>query len=224
MSYLRLFNTLSDGYEAAFIRLFNAVTRGYNHALVERPAHRRKPRGLSAWRERKHKRERKNKNVEKAAALLEKFRSWEGDGLPMRILAYLRKIDPYVFEELVLTALAEQGLSVTRNESYSGDGGLDGEFCYKGRRYLMQAKRYEGAINAEHVTDFGKLIEERRAQGGLFIHTGRTPPKAYKQMGRAQTVTLISGDKLIKLLRGKQFIAWNETPSLRRGFASASRR
>ena len=88
MSYLRLFNTLAEGYEAAFIRLFNAVTRGYDRALVERPLPERVRRGLSAWHARKHKRERKTGNVDKAAALLEKFRSWEGDGLPMRILGF----------------------------------------------------------------------------------------------------------------------------------------
>ena len=109
-----------------------------------------------------------------------------------------------------MTALDEQGMTITRNTRYSGDGGQDGEFCYKGQRYLVQAKRYEGAINAEHVAAFGKLIEERRAQGGLFIHTGRTPPGAYKQMGRAQTLTLISGQKLADLLRGEAFTAWDE--------------
>ena len=172
MTHLRLFNTVSEGYRTAFIRLFNAVTRGYERALVERPVPENVRRGLSAWRARKDKRNRKTRNVEKAAQLLAKFRSWEGDGLPMRILGYLRKIDPYVFEELVLTALAEQGLIVIRNTSYSGDGGLDGEFCYKGGRYLMQAKRYESAINAAHVEEFGKLIEER-PRPGRFVYPHR---------------------------------------------------
>ncbi|MCT6953383.1 restriction endonuclease, partial [Salmonella enterica subsp. enterica serovar Javiana] len=38
-------------------------------------------------------------------------------------LSYLRKINPYVFEELLLLTLEKQGLEVIRNRSYSGDGG-----------------------------------------------------------------------------------------------------
>ena len=59
--------------------------------------------------------------------------------------------------------MERQGIAVVRNASYSGDGGLGGEFVYKGCRYLVQAKRYVGTINAAHVQTFGALIAARSA-------------------------------------------------------------
>lgn len=43
-------------------------------------------------------------------------------------LAYLRKIDPFVFEELVLEGFERRGCKVRRNKRYTGDGGalMDG--------------------------------------------------------------------------------------------------
>nr|WP_306670548.1 restriction endonuclease [Acidithiobacillus ferrooxidans] len=43
-----------------------------------------------------------------------------------RRIAYLRKIDPLVFEELVLDAFQKEGWLVQRSTRYSGDGGIDG--------------------------------------------------------------------------------------------------
>lgn len=44
---------------------------------------------------------------------------------PARI-SWLRKMNPYVFEEMLLTALSRQGLRIQRNARYSGDGGAMG--------------------------------------------------------------------------------------------------
>ena len=207
-SCLRLFNTRAEGYAAAFLKLFNAVARGYTRVLVERPDPLRRQRGLTAWRRRRDKHRRHVSNTLQAERVLAKVRSFGGEQLLARTLGYLRKIDPYVFEELVLTVLQSQGIIVIRNVSYSGDGGMDGEFALGGHRYLVQAKRYEGAINAEHVREFGNLIEERRAAGGLFIHTGRTPPGAYRNLGMSAKVTLISGQKILDLIQGEALTLW----------------
>jgi restriction endonuclease Mrr len=48
-----------------------------------------------------------------------------GDKLPV-VLATLRRISPYVFEELLLICRQDQGWQIQRNFSYSGDGGIDG--------------------------------------------------------------------------------------------------
>ncbi|PIJ42321.1 restriction endonuclease, partial [Serratia sp. OPWLW2] len=76
----------------------------------------------------------------------------DGDG---QRLAYLRKINPYVFEELLLLAFERQGYAVIRNTSYSGDGGLDGQVIIEGKTYLIQAKRYGRTITPSHITSFG---------------------------------------------------------------------
>ena len=57
-------------------------------------------------------------------------------------MAYLRKINPYVFEELVLDGFRSKGYGVKRNRRYSGDGGIDGRVYLDGKEYLVQCKRY----------------------------------------------------------------------------------
>ena len=61
-------------------------------------------------------------------------------------MKYLRKINPYVFEELLLLAFERRGMRVIRNSRYSGDGGLDGQVLIDGERWLIQAKRYGRTI------------------------------------------------------------------------------
>ena len=78
-----------------------------------------------------------------AGRVLNKLNSLPGDG---QRLTYLRKISPYVFEELLLSAFERQGLAVVRNASYSGDGGLDGGH-HRRRVLAYPAKRYSRAVS-----------------------------------------------------------------------------
>ncbi len=80
-----------------------------------------------------------------AALVLEQLRSGEVQ-LP-KALAILRKMNPYAFEELLLTCCHEQGWEIERNFRYTRDGGIDGRVTIAGRLYLIQAKRYRGYIN-----------------------------------------------------------------------------
>lgn len=52
---------------------------------------------------------------------------------PAQKIAYLRKVDPYAFEELIMTLLQRKGFVIGRNKRYSGDGGLDGRFEHNRR-------------------------------------------------------------------------------------------
>lgn len=61
-------------------------------------------------------------------------------------LTYIKRIDPYVFEELILTALSHHGYRIKRGTRYSGDGGIDGHVKVGFRWAAIQAKRYSGAI------------------------------------------------------------------------------
>jgi restriction system protein len=187
--------------------LFNALAQGFR-AGDEGPFAGPWPRSRASWRRMHKKYRRHERKASQAERVLEKLNGFAGDRVLAQTLGYVRKIDPYVFEELVLCALERQGIAVIRNASYSGDGGLDGEFVHKGCRYLVQAKRYVGAIDAGHVQAFGALIAERQAQGGLFIHTGRTPPGVYRALRLSRTVTLISGQKLLDLIRGERLELW----------------
>ncbi|HFF9493199.1 restriction endonuclease [Serratia marcescens] len=121
-----------------------------------------------------------------------------GDG---QRLAYLRKINPYVFEELLLLAFERQGYAVIRNTSYSGDGGLDGQVIIEGKTFLIQAKRYGRAITPSHIKSFGELLLHHHCQG-FFIHTGRTGQLSHALLQNHPLVHLVSGQKLLALLAG----------------------
>ncbi|EGB0711170.1 restriction endonuclease [Salmonella enterica] len=156
-------------------------------AILRRPS--------ASARVRRHRRYR-----ETAQRVLVRLPALSSDGAR---LSYLRKINPYVFEELLLLALEKQGLEVIRNRSYSGDGGLDGQVFINGERWLIQAKRYSRSISPQHVREFGELLA-REGCRGFFVHTGRTGRKSLDSLRSYPQIQLVSGRRLLALLaRGR---------------------
>lgn len=121
---------------------------------------------------------------------------------PSAQIAYLRKIDPFVFEELILEAFDNGGLKIRRNSRYTGDGGIDGKVKINGRYVLIQAKRYSGYISNEDVSVFSNLCENK-GQLGLFIHTGKTGRESYRQ--QSGKVDIVSGSRMLNLILGRSF-------------------
>ena len=114
-----------------------------------------------------------------------------------KIFSYLRKVSPYVFEEMVLTAIKNKGHTITRSKSYSGDGGINGQCKIDGEIYLIQSKRYKGHINRKHVLAFDRLCHSKDVFG-LFVHTDKTGAKSNAK--HFYNIDMISGDRLLKLL------------------------
>jgi restriction system protein len=112
-------------------------------------------------------------------------------------IAYLRKIDPFIFEELVLWVLKDQGHRIKRNKRYTGDGGIDGQVWIKGKRHLVQAKRYSGYIRKSHLTDFDDLCKRRRCKG-LFVHTGILGGGS--EGNETKRVTILGGKSFLEVL------------------------
>lgn len=133
--------------------------------------------------------------IKKAKQLKMKLKTFENQG---SILNYLRKIDPFVFEELLLESYKKKGYKIVRNKRYTGDGGHDGLILLNNKKYLIQAKRYSGLINPSHISDFSNTIEKFNADGGMFVHTGRTGPTSYKNL--QNNIQIVSGSKLIELI------------------------
>ena len=121
---------------------------------------------------------------------------------PEKQLTLLRGLNPFVFEELLLTALKQRGHKITRNKRYTGDGGIDGQVIIEGQHYLIQAKRYSGYINQKDVRKFSWLCKVQGIQG-LFIHTGKTG-KASRAVERYGMIKLMSGTELLKMLTGER--------------------
>jgi len=142
-----------------------------------------------------------------------------------RSLAYLRRIDPLVFEELVLAAFRDAGWTVRVNAAYSGDGGIDGRVWVDDWRTVdpwfaqhapdrelrgwagVQCKRYEGAVQREHLRQFPHDLARADLVAGFFVHTGttprrRTPPTVaeWRERLALPPVRLLSGKCLVQLL------------------------
>ena len=118
---------------------------------------------------------------------------------PAQAMAYLRKVNPYVFEEAVLEGFRRKGFGVRRSRSYSGDGGIDGRVSLDGKEYPVQCKRYCRHIDRRHVEDFSRICL-REGRSGYFVHTGRTGKGAKVEADKFGNVTIISGRRLLDLL------------------------
>lgn len=118
-------------------------------------------------------------------------------------ISYLRKIDPFVFEELILTAFEQRGNRIMRNTRYTGDGGIDGRIIENGKVVLIQAKRYKSYVSKRQIESFLLLIREMGANKGYFIHTGKTGVSTIKEFSGEELV-IISGQKLLDLLKCRQ--------------------
>lgn len=120
---------------------------------------------------------------------------------PGQKISYLRKVDPYAFEELILTLLQRKGFVIARNQKYSGDGGIDGRFEHNKTMWFIQAKRYTGRIKLEHVKAFAQLLKDNNCHG-IFVHTGTTPASvlaAARATGEKNQIVIISGSRLLAL-------------------------
>ncbi|QKF77287.1 restriction endonuclease [Arcobacter defluvii] len=124
-----------------------------------------------------------------------------------QIFVYLRKIDPFTMEELILTALEKrEDIKIERNTKYTGDGGVDGRFYLlnknrKPLKCIIQAKRYSSLINPKHLKEFANQINQENAYLGFFIHTGRTSKNSFAYAKSINNLRIISGQRLIKLIK-----------------------
>jgi restriction system protein len=133
--------------------------------------------------------------IKQGDQILKKLNEIESDAAK---LAYLKKVNPYAFEELLLTALKKHGLKIKRNKRYSGDGGIDGRAKLNGMPIIIQAKRYDGYIAKAHVELFIETCKNNNCIG-FFIHTGKTPSSCF-ELVKGTSVEIISGKRLIELL------------------------
>jgi restriction system protein len=139
---------------------------------------------------------RHEKNQKTAGRIYLKLKTFETKGQQIN---YLKQINPYVFEELILFSLEKRGLKVIRNKRYSGDGGIDGRFYYNDTLFYVQAKRYKKHINKKHVVEFENIVSTNKVKG-IFCHTGVTGKGSKEEFSKSSRVSFYSGSKLINLL------------------------
>lgn len=139
----------------------------------------------------KHKR-----NIIKSKKIILKLKEFKHPGQKIN---YLRKIDPFVFEELLLSAFEIKGYRIIRNKKYTGDGGLDGTIIDEdNNQILIQAKRYKSYIHKQDLMLFQELVQRRNCKG-FFIHTGKTSKNSLL-FADNEHISIYSGNKLLELL------------------------
>ena len=149
--------------------------------------------GARLWGRRRH-----GSNVAYSRVVLARLTALPNEGA---VINYLRKVDPFVVEEVVLTLLEERGIFVLRNRAYTGDGGVDGSFWWPGRGWhAIQCKRYSSAVKASHAREFCDLVK-RQYRGGVFAHTGRTGDMTQEAMA-APSLFVLSGSTLTRSIKG----------------------
>lgn len=155
-------------------RLFNW------HRLLRLPGHRRR--------------------VRQARRALGTVRAIRGTAAEARQFSYLRKVEPLVFEELVLCAIEQAGMFVVRNLRYSGDGGIDGRAWHPGIGWCgIQVKRYAAHISHGHLNEFASALARSGHSHGYFVHCGRTGAAAYEHF-TGRRISQLSGQRLLDLL------------------------
>jgi restriction system protein len=147
------------------------------------------------WR--KGKKDKHKKRIRSGERAIQKVKSFKFDGQRMN---YLKKMNPFDFEEAILSAFASKGFRIQRNKRYTGDGGIDGVVWINGVKHIVQAKRYAKTINPMHVVDLQEVLSKHPDSKGLFIHTGRTGLKSHANNDLGN-IEFINGGKLLELFK-----------------------
>ena len=66
---------------------------------------------------------------------------------------------------------------------------------------IIQVKRYSSFINTKHLKEFSNQITQENAYLGFFIHTGKTSKNSFAFAKSINNLEIISGQRLIKLIR-----------------------
>lgn len=136
--------------------------------------------------------------VESSKSALKRIK---GIKVPAQVIAYLRKMDHFTFEELILTSINRNTfVDIKRNDRYTGDGGVDGKFYINGNLFLIQAKRYSGFVKTSDIEDLLQKVRQYNAAGALFVHTGKTSNAALKRYSDGK-VFVVSGHAMVTLVQ-----------------------
>ena len=117
----------------------------------------------------------------------------------VRKLHHLRRMDPYVFEELVLWVYKRHGWEVVPTPR-SGDHGVDGFISRDGKRYAIQCKRYSKKVGEPAIHSLHGVVTKELANGGYLITTGEFTDEAVQWARATGAITLVSGRDLLLMI------------------------
>jgi restriction system protein len=125
------------------------------------------------------------------------------------VLDLVNKMDPFLFEQLVIDLLVKMGYGGSREEAArvtkaSGDEGIDG-VINEDRLGLdviyVQAKRWQDTVGRREIQSFVGALAGKQAQKGIFITTSGFKKSASEYAKDVhQKVILVDGERLADLM------------------------
>jgi restriction system protein len=125
------------------------------------------------------------------------------------VLDLVNKMDPFLFEQLVIDLLVKMGYGGSREEAArvtkaSGDEGIDG-VINEDRLGLdviyVQAKRWKDTVGRREIQSFVGALAGKKAQKGIFITASGFKKSASDYAKEVhQKVILIDGERLADLM------------------------
>ena len=148
-----------------------------------------------------------SKKEDNAAPITEKevegFEDWN-----VKVLDYIKKMDPFEFEILVNGIMDGLGLE-SKTTKRTRDGGVDGEGVLIINRIpifrvQLQCKRYgtTNKVDARDIRDFRGSLNNN-VQKGIFVTTGSYTADAKKESkddAKGKQIELIDGNQLVDLM------------------------
>lgn len=126
------------------------------------------------------------------------------ESVKSELLNKLKRLDPYLFEKVVLRLLKEMGYGEFIETPKSGDYGIDGvinEDKLGLDKIYIQAKRFtEGKVREKDIRNFiGAMSGDTNK--GVFVTTSEFDKQAVEKAKNAHhKIILIDGNKLVKLM------------------------
>jgi len=146
---------------------------------------------------------RKSWRIKASRKWLKEFKSNKDNFTPMQRFAYIRKVDHFLFEDILMSSLELRGYPIVRTPA-TRDGGSDGFVTIGKYHVVIQAKRYKGRIAKEHVIALENLVRNTaKLHKGLFIHTGKSSKPILDYVRTSSHLELISGvTNILNILDG----------------------
>jgi restriction system protein len=129
--------------------------------------------------------------------------------LRKEVLDLVKKMDPFLFEHLVIDLLVAMGCGGSKEEAArvtktSGDEGIDG-VINEDRLGLdviyVQAKRWQDTVGRREIQSFVGALAGKKAQKGIFITTSGFKDTATEYAKDVQQkLILIDGERLADLM------------------------
>lgn len=151
------------------------------------------------------------KDLDPAELTEEKIQKWfdtQRKDLRKALLNKLRKVDPYVFEHMMVQLLSTMGYKGTNGESLvtqkSNDGGIDGIINQDPlglQKISIQVKRYgaNNVVGRPEIDAFYGALHRQGTERGVFITTSSFSEGARKTAD-AFHISLVDGEMLTNLM------------------------